>query len=141
MYDIFRLPLLSETYSDISDHDLDRLVRNVQQQHPGVGIRLLKGHLKSLGHRIQRDRIQLSLLRTDPTGVLQRWKQSVKRRIYNVYAPQSLWHIDGNHKLIRYQVFALDNKYYRFPFFNHMGLLKASLFFLLKVENCSTWKY
>ena len=65
--------------SDISDHDLDHLVRNVQQQHPGVGITLLKGHLKSLGHHIQRDRIQLSLLRTDPTGVLQKWKQSVKR--------------------------------------------------------------
>ena len=94
--------IYTETYSDISDQDLDQLVRQVQQQHPGVGIRLLKGHLRSIGHRIQRDRIQLSLLRTDPMGVLNRWKESVKRRVYNVHAPQSLWHIDGNHKLIRY---------------------------------------
>ena len=102
MHNIFRRHLLSETYSDISDQDLDQLVRQVQQQHPGVGITLLKGHLKSIGHRLQRDRIQLSLLRTDPTGVLNRWKESVKRRVYNVHAPHSLWHIDGNHKLIMY---------------------------------------
>ena len=101
MHNIFRRHLLSETYSDISDQDLDQLVRQVQQQHPGVVITLLKGHLKSIGHRLQRDRIQLSLLRTDPTGVLNRWKESVKRRVY-VHAPHSLWHIDGNHKLIRY---------------------------------------
>ena len=81
MHNIFRRHLLSETYSDISDQDLDQLVRQVQQQHPGVVITLLKGHLKSIGHRLQRDRIQLSLLRTDPTGVLNRWKESVKRRV------------------------------------------------------------
>ena len=92
MHNIFRRHLLSETYSDISDQDLDQLVRQVQQQHPGVGITLLKGHLKSTGHCLQRDRIQLSLLRTDPTGVLNRWKESVKRRVYNVHAPHSLWH-------------------------------------------------
>ena len=92
MHNIFRRHLLSETYSDISDQDLDQLVRQVQQQHPGVGITLLKGHLKSIGHRLQRDRIQLSLLRTDPMGVLNRWKESVKRRVYNVHAPHSLWH-------------------------------------------------
>ena len=102
MHNIFRRHLLLETYSDISDQDLDQLVRQVQQQHPGVAMRLLKGHLGSIGHRIHGDRIQLSLLRTDPTGVLNRWKESVKRRVYNVHAPHSLWHIDGNHKLIRY---------------------------------------
>ena len=88
--------IYTETYSDISDQDLDQLLRHVQQQHPGVAIRLLKGHLGSIGHRIHGDRIQLSLLRTDPTGVLNRWKVSVKRWVYNVHAPQSLWHIDGN---------------------------------------------
>ena len=56
--------IYTETYSDISDQDLDQLVRQVQQQHPGVAIRLLKGHLGSIGHRIHGDRIQLSLLRT-----------------------------------------------------------------------------
>ena len=87
--------------SSISDDELDNLARAVQQQPPGVGIRLLTGHLRSIGHRFQREKMRLCLLRTDPTGVLCRWKESIKRRVYNVYAPQFLWHIDGNHKLIR----------------------------------------
>ena len=89
------------TYSTIGDQELDSLVKTVQQQHPGVGLRMLKGHLKSMGYRIQRERVRKSLLRTDPTGVLQRWRQSIRRRVYNVNSPQALWHIDGNHKLIR----------------------------------------
>ena len=52
MHNIFRRHLLSETYSDISDQDLDQSVRQVQQQHPGVGITLLKDHLKSIGDRL-----------------------------------------------------------------------------------------
>ena len=60
------------------------------------------GFLYSKGHRVQRERIRQSLLRTDPSGAAQRWKQAVKRRRYNVHSPLSLWHIDGNHKLIRY---------------------------------------
>ena len=64
-------------YSDISDEDLDNLVRTVQQQHPGVGLRLLMGHLKRIGQRVQRERIRLSLLRTDSAGALHRWRKSI----------------------------------------------------------------
>lgn len=34
----------------------------------------------------------------------------LRRRQYSVPGPNSLWHIDGNHKLIRYQIVA-DNPY------------------------------
>ena len=42
--------------------------------------------------------------RVDPEGVLLRTLQSrpVLRRAYQVARSLSLWHIDGNHKLIRY---------------------------------------
>ena len=42
--------------------------------------------------------------RIDPEGVVVRtlMLQTVRRRRYSVPAPNSLWHIDGNHKLIRY---------------------------------------
>ena len=62
---------------------------------------MLKGLLQSQGHRVQRERLRQSLIRTDPLGVLQRWTVAVRRRKYNVNSPLALWHIDGNHKLIR----------------------------------------
>lgn len=80
-----------------------------QNDNPDIGIRMLKGHLQSLGHRIQRARICSSLRRTDPTGVMQRWQKTIKRRQYQVRAPLSLWHIDGNHKLIRYVLYKILN--------------------------------
>ena len=30
-----------------------------------------------------------------------RWFQITERRSYNVASPNALWHIDGNHKLVR----------------------------------------
>ena len=44
------------------------------------------------------------MCRVDPEGVLIRSLElsTVNRRRYQVYAPLALWHIDGNHKLIRY---------------------------------------
>jgi nitrogenase molybdenum-iron protein alpha/beta subunit len=74
------------TYSNIDD-DLDALTKVAQAQNPGIGIRLLKGFLRSQGHRIQVDRIRETLLRTDPNGLMQIWIQAVKRRKYQVPAP------------------------------------------------------
>ena len=78
------------------------MTSRASEEHPGIGIRMIKGYLQSHGYRVQRERIRQSLLRTDPIGIVQRWQQTVKRRHYNVKYPLSLWHIDGNHKLIRY---------------------------------------
>jgi len=91
----------SGTFSNLSDEELENLLRSAQQSHPNIGIRMAKGLLHSKGHRVQRERIRQSLLRTDSTGVMQRWRDAVRRRRYNVHSPLALWHIDGNHKLIR----------------------------------------
>ena len=92
---------LTGKYSDITDEKLDTVVQAIQQYHPGVGLRLLRGHLTSQGIVLQRERVRQSLIRTDPSGCYKRWRQSVHRRKYSVPTPQALWHIDGNHKLIR----------------------------------------
>ena len=91
-------------YSTIDDSQLDEPVRDASNEHPGIGIRMLNGYLKNKGFRIQRERIRSSLLRIDPIGLVERWRRTVKRRCYNVKYPLSLWHIDGNHKLIRYSL-------------------------------------
>ncbi|CAH3122845.1 unnamed protein product, partial [Porites lobata] len=95
---------VSGMFSDIEDNQLDELVQTASSQHPGMGIRMLKGYLQSKGFRIQRERIRLSLLRTDPIGIMERWRSTTRRRHYNVRYPLSLWHIDGNHKLIRWRI-------------------------------------
>ena len=89
-------------FSPLSDEELDDFLRSAQQSHPSVGIRMARGLLHCKGHSVQRERIRQSFLRTDPIGVMQRWRDAVRRRRYNVHSPLALWHIDGNHKLIRY---------------------------------------
>jgi hypothetical protein len=37
----------------------------------------------------------------DETGIQERKKGRLQRRVYNVKGPNHLWHIDTNHKLIR----------------------------------------
>ncbi|KAF7653786.1 hypothetical protein LDENG_00078580 [Lucifuga dentata] len=46
------------------------------------------------------------MCRVDPNGVLIRTLQLNPRRHrrYSAEAPNSLWHIDGNHKLIRWRI-------------------------------------
>lgn len=53
-------------------------------------------------------RLQESLRRVDAEGVyMRRLRMRVlRRRQYSVPAPNSLWHIDGNHKLIRSVILA-----------------------------------
>jgi hypothetical protein len=89
------------TYSNLSDQELDTIAREAQRNHIGIGLRMLKGYICGKGIRVQWERIRQSLIRTDPSGVHERWKESIRRRKYWVPGPLSLWHIDGNHKLIR----------------------------------------
>lgn len=43
-------------------------------------------------------------MRVDPAGVRRRFRQVLHRREYSVPMPNSLWHIDGHHKLIRWRI-------------------------------------
>ena len=88
-------------YCCISDNDLDDVVRSTSQQYPGCGHKMMQGHLKARGIVLQQQRMRESLRRTDPEGIVLRRRVSVHRRAYNISLPLELWHIDGNHKLIR----------------------------------------
>ena len=39
----------------------------------------------------------------DPVGTALRWRGTICRRKYNVRGPNAMWHIDGNHKMIRWR--------------------------------------
>ena len=99
--------LITNLYSDIDDEELDRMVTTIQHQYPNCGYRMMQGHLIALNHRVQQGRVRESMSRTDPHGVISRWCNTVVRRTYSVQSPNSLWHIDGNHRLIRYTMCVL----------------------------------
>lgn len=44
---------VSDSYSTMSDQELDMLVTDIKSQMPHVGYRLMMGRLRSLGHKIQ----------------------------------------------------------------------------------------
>ncbi|XP_041823365.1 uncharacterized protein LOC121629368 isoform X3 [Melanotaenia boesemani] len=93
----------SDRYSSVGDAELDAIVLDIQHCHPNAGWRMMLGHLRSRRIHIQRSRLVESMRRVNPEGVMMRRLsiQTARRRQYSVPAPNYLWHIDGNHKLIR----------------------------------------
>ena len=53
---------------------------------------------------VQRQRLRESIKRVDPEYSNSRWRGNIFRRSYCVPGPNSLWHIDGNHRLIRWRM-------------------------------------
>ena len=90
-------------FLQLTDEQLDSHVSNFMQQHGNlVGFSMTSGYLRSLGLRVQRDRIRASISRVDPSNVHLRWAVVVSRRTYSVAGPNSLWHLDGHHSLINW---------------------------------------
>lgn len=95
---------ISQQYCDLSDTELDKLVEDILKDFPNCGYRRMSGILESRKVRVQESRVRSSMRNVDPEGVLLRSMQVklIYRRKYSVAGPLSLWHLDGNHKLIRY---------------------------------------
>ncbi len=91
-------------YSDIPDEDLKVHIKDLNKKFPRSGICQIWSMLKTLSPpiRVQRDKVAKFLSEIDPAGATMRWAQVIPRRIYSVKSPNSLWHIDTHHKLIRY---------------------------------------
>ncbi len=93
-----------DRFSDICDDELDQLIRGYISRHGNTtGESYLIGFIKSQGIRVQRDRVRSSLTRVDPENTALRWACVITRRVYSVPGPNALWHIDGNHALIRWK--------------------------------------
>ena len=90
------------SYTQLSDAQLDEHVRALKRHFPDAGYRCILGLLRSSDIRVPVRLVREAVARCDPNGVCLRWIASVhRRRTYSVFAPLALWHIDGNHKLIR----------------------------------------
>jgi len=93
---------INTSFSDISDDDLDQVVKGYHDSHPNSGMGYLHGHLRSQGLRVQRWCLRKSIEWVDQLGQALRHHTVAKkvRKKYKVDHPNALWHIDGHHKLI-----------------------------------------
>ena len=89
--------------STMTDEQLDNLLLQLKTHFRRAGITMLDGMLRQLGHRVPRDRIKASLLRIDPVHRVFN-RIHIRRRVYSVPGPNSLWHHDGQHGLIRWGI-------------------------------------
>lgn len=92
----FGLPIANRvgprnTYSDIADDDLCRLVREVLQNMPDAGETYIIGAIRSRGIIVQRWRIRQAFQTVDPISRALRRTFAVVRRVYNVVCPNELW--------------------------------------------------
>ena len=90
------------TYVTISDEELDDVIKETVAGNPHIGPESVRAQLRAQQIYVQRRRVRESMLRIDPGAAAARaMSQTLHRRTYRVAGPNSLWHLDGNHKLIR----------------------------------------
>lgn len=95
--------LSSLDFSDIRDDELDRHTADLSKDFPFCGEGMMKFLLQGRGIKVQRMRLRDSIHRVDEEGVKERKKGRLQRRVYNVQGPNHLWHVDTNHKLVRWR--------------------------------------
>ncbi|XP_044166121.1 uncharacterized protein LOC122950080 [Acropora millepora] len=113
----------TERKTPISDTDLDAAVRSIQGMFPNAGYRRVQSQLFLNGIKVAQRRVREAMHRTDPEGVAMRWLSITPRAVYCVSGPLALWHIDGNHKLIRWRIVVHGgvHGYTRIPVYLHAG--------------------
>ena len=73
-----------------------------------VGYSMVEGRLRNMNIKVQRACVK----RVDPRNSRLRWATVVSRRSYSVAGPNSLWHIDDDHRFNRLTAFLKLNKYF-----------------------------
>lgn len=86
-------------FTPITDNYLQDIIRDIKILTPEAGQNMVRGLLAARGVHVPIVRIRDSICLIN-TAL--RWALPRRRRVYSVPRPNSLWHVDGNHKLIRY---------------------------------------
>ena len=88
-------------FSDVTDVQLKSLIQDIRQEMPEIGQSMLRGVLNARGVYVSMVRLHDCLSEMDPASAALRWASLIHRRVYSVPHPNALWHLDGNHKIIR----------------------------------------
>ena len=89
-------------FTDIEDDELDSQMIQLIDNFPNCGEVMLRELLKERKIVVTRQSLRDCLYRIDKIGSSMRKKKKLHRRIYTVQGPNYLWHLDTNHKLVRW---------------------------------------
>ncbi|KAK0136579.1 hypothetical protein N1851_027264 [Merluccius polli] len=89
-------------FSVIDDEELEHHVRRLQGLYPNSGYEMMRALLHADGVLVPRRRLREMLTQINPAATARTWSSTVARQVYHVPYPNSLWHIDGNMRLIRW---------------------------------------
>jgi hypothetical protein len=95
---------VTRQFAALSNADLDCLVKVYKSTKPDSGIRYLVSFLRYHGLRVQQKRVIHSVKQVDSVGRALRVRKIIKWRKYSMHRPNSLWHLDGHHKLIMWGI-------------------------------------
>lgn len=123
---------LSHNTNTVSNDELRRLAEEFKLERPSQGYRMFKGWLSGKGIRASRSRVINAM---DPVDrAMRRPARRRRRRKYKVEGSNTLWHMDGHHKLIpwRFVIHGVIDGYDR-TVRDHLSLLnkRPTLRFLL----------
>ncbi|KAJ7999927.1 hypothetical protein DPEC_G00199480 [Dallia pectoralis] len=96
------LPIRSSRSSSLTNEELEHYIRRLHKQYPRSGNEMMRALLRAEGLFVTRQRVRVMLTYIDPAAAARRWSATVARRTYHVPFPNSLWHMDGNMRLIRW---------------------------------------
>eukprot|EP01038_Epipyxis_sp_PR26KG_P007557 gene7557-10297_t len=88
----------------VDNNQLDNIISNHAIGHPNTGIVSMQSKLARENYVVTRERVRSSLKRINPQESENRKRTTTTRRVYNVAGPHHLWHMDGNHKLILFNL-------------------------------------
>jgi hypothetical protein len=91
-------------FSTCNDDELDVSVGPLIKDYPFCGENILGQMVRKTGIKVQRWRLRESMHRLDVSGINERKKGRLQRWIYNVQGVNHLWHVNTNHKLIRWRL-------------------------------------
>ena len=78
----------------ISDAELILTLREIRRNYPATGEVMVLGHLRSLGYRVNRDRVRRAMRTIDLiSSALRGLRGITARRPYSFPGPNSLWHM------------------------------------------------
>ena len=91
-------------HAPLSSSELDEVIKSIKVDFPNDGEIMVQAHLLRLGFKVPRSSLRNAIHRVDHENTISRRFHTIRRRIYSVPHPNAVWHIDGNHKLIRWRL-------------------------------------
>ena len=85
------LPIGEDSYTTISDRELDDTISSILSSSPNSGERMVMGALTARNIKVKRERVRASIFRVDPVNRMLRRHTSIRRRVYSVPTPNALW--------------------------------------------------